>query len=135
VYSFGPNNMPRISFKLVKSRIKNRRRFKQGASRCKMAGTGFHCFAKLRTQILNPTMADRGVISADCHNENGRTADCQSPKSTFESRLPQVKTVRRVHIRPESGGWQSAVLLRADCQAVILIVAIRGVRARSIAKH
>jgi hypothetical protein len=55
-----------------------------------MAGTEFHSFAKLRAQILNPAMADRGVMSADCHNENGRTADCQGPKSTFESGLPQV---------------------------------------------
>jgi hypothetical protein len=68
--------MPRISFKLVKPRIKNIRRFKQGASQCKMAGAGFQCIAKLRAQILNPAMADRGVMSADCHNENGRTADC-----------------------------------------------------------
>jgi hypothetical protein len=48
VYSLGRNITPRISFKLVKSRIKNIRRFKQGASRCKMAGTGFHCIAKIR---------------------------------------------------------------------------------------
>jgi hypothetical protein len=100
-----------------------------------MAGTGFHSFAQLRAQNLNTAMADRGVMSADCHKENGHTADCQSPKSTFESRLPQVSTARRVHIRPESGGWQSPVLLRADCQPVILIVAIRGVRARSLAIH
>jgi hypothetical protein len=40
--------MPRISFKLIKSPIKNIRLFKQGASRCKMAGIGFHCFAKVR---------------------------------------------------------------------------------------
>jgi hypothetical protein len=42
VFSLGPKNMPRISFKLVKSRIKNIRRFKQGASLCKMAGARFH---------------------------------------------------------------------------------------------
>jgi hypothetical protein len=30
VHSLGPNNTPRISFKLVKLRIKNIRRFKQG---------------------------------------------------------------------------------------------------------
>jgi hypothetical protein len=48
VYSLGRNNTPRISFKLVKSQINNIRRFKQGTSRCKMAGTGFHCFAKIR---------------------------------------------------------------------------------------
>jgi hypothetical protein len=40
--------MPRISFKPVKSLIKNIRRLKQGASQCKMAGTGFHSFAKIR---------------------------------------------------------------------------------------
>jgi hypothetical protein len=38
-------------------------------------------------------------------------------------------TVRKVRIRPESGGWQSAVHLRVDCQAVILVVANRGIRA------
>jgi hypothetical protein len=34
-----------------------------------MAGTGFHSFAKLRAQILNPAMANRGVMSADCHKK------------------------------------------------------------------
>jgi hypothetical protein len=48
VYSLGPNNMPHISFKPIKSRIKNIRRLKQGVSRCKMEGTGFHSFAKIR---------------------------------------------------------------------------------------
>jgi hypothetical protein len=32
VFSLGLNNTPRISFKLVKSRIKNKRCFKQEAS-------------------------------------------------------------------------------------------------------
>jgi hypothetical protein len=90
MYSLGLNSTPRISFKLVQSRIQNIRRFKQGASRCKMAGGGFHCFAKIRTQIRNAVLADRGVFQADCHRENCRTADCQSPKSTFESGLPQI---------------------------------------------
>jgi hypothetical protein len=62
VYSLGRNITPRISFKLVKSRIKNIRRFKQGACRCKMAGTGFHCFAKIRARF------HRGV--------EFRTAEC-----------------------------------------------------------
>jgi hypothetical protein len=48
VYSLGLNNTLGISFKLVKSRIKNIRRFKQGASRCKIAEAGFHSIAKLR---------------------------------------------------------------------------------------
>jgi hypothetical protein len=30
----------------------------------------------------------------------------------------------------ESGGWQSAVQLKADCQAVIIVVANRGIGAR-----
>jgi hypothetical protein len=86
-----------------------------------MAPSGFHSVAKLRAQIFNPAMADRGVLFADCHNENGRSADCQSLKSTFESGLPQVWTLRRVHIRSEGGGWRSAAQLRADCQAIIPI--------------
>jgi hypothetical protein len=44
--------MPRISFKLVKSHIKNIRCFKQEASRCKMTWAGFHSIAKLRAQML-----------------------------------------------------------------------------------
>jgi hypothetical protein len=89
-YSLGLDIALRISFTLEKSRVKNIRRFKQGASRCKMAGARFHSFAKLRAQIFNPAMAYRGVLSADCHNKNGRTADCKSSKSTFESGLPQA---------------------------------------------
>jgi hypothetical protein len=30
-------------------------------------------------------LADRGVYSADCHNENGRTADCQHEKSNLRA--------------------------------------------------
>jgi hypothetical protein len=106
----------------------------QAVSRCKMAGAGLHSIAKLCDLIFNPAMADRSVLlSAVCHNKNGHTAACQSSKSTFESWLPLVWTVRRVHIRPESSGWQSAEWLRADCQTVILIVANRGIRARSLA--
>jgi hypothetical protein len=38
-------------------------------------------------------------------------------------------------MRPETGGWQSAERLRADCQAVILIVVNSGIRARKLAKE
>jgi hypothetical protein len=55
-----------------------------------MAGAGFHSIAKLRAQIFNPAMLDCSVLSVDCHNENGRTADCQSLKSTFESGVEQI---------------------------------------------
>jgi hypothetical protein len=81
VYSLGRNITPHISFKLVKSRIKNIRRFKQGTSQCKMAGDGFHYFAKIRAQIRNVELADRGVFQADCHRENCCTADCYSPRT------------------------------------------------------
>jgi hypothetical protein len=77
VYSLGLNNTPHISFKLVKSCIENIRRFKQGASQCKMAGAGFHCFAKIRAQTCNAVKADRSIHSADCQCKNRRTADCQ----------------------------------------------------------
>jgi hypothetical protein len=76
-YSLGLNNTPRISFKLVKSRIKNIRRFKQGASRCKMAGAGFECFAKLRA--LTPRIAT--VRTTAWQSALDRAADCQLPPS------------------------------------------------------
>jgi hypothetical protein len=64
-----------------------------------MAGAGFHSIAKLPAQIFNPVLADSGVNSADCHNENGRTADCQSQESELESGLPQSSILCMVHIR------------------------------------
>jgi hypothetical protein len=90
VYSLGLNNAPRISFTVIKSHVKNMRSFKQSVSCCKMAWTGFHYIAKFHAQILIPVLADRGVYSTDCHNENGHTADCQSQESEFESGLPQT---------------------------------------------
>jgi hypothetical protein len=96
-----------------------------------MAPAGFHSFAKLPAQIHNTVLAYCCVFQADCHRQNCRTADCYSQRTKFESGLPQAWTARRVRIRPEGGGWQSAAWSRADCQAVVLIVAIRGVRERS----
>jgi hypothetical protein len=72
VYSLGLNNMPRISFKLVKSCIKNIRRFKQGAYRCKMAGAGFHCTAKLRA----PTPRFATIRITAWQSALNRAADC-----------------------------------------------------------
>jgi hypothetical protein len=94
-----------------------------------MAGAGFHSIAKLRAPIPNLIMADHGVFSTDCLDENGRKADCQGQESKLESGLPQACTVRRVRIRPERGSWQSAIHLRADCQAVILVVENCGIGA------
>jgi hypothetical protein len=125
VYSLAINNAPRISFTIEKARVKNIRRFKQGTSRCKMAGAKFHSFAKYRAPICNPEKAARGVKSTDCHNENSRTADCQRHESKFESVLPQARTLRMVPIRSERVCWQSAVRLRAVCQVFITVVANR----------
>jgi hypothetical protein len=133
MYSLGLNIAPRICFTLVKPRVKNIWRFKQAVSWCKMAGAGFHSISKLHAQICNAVLADRGVFQADCHRENCRTADCYSQRSEFESETPKAWTARRIRVRPESGGWQSAVHLRADCQAVILIVANRGIGAQKLA--
>jgi hypothetical protein len=91
-----------------------------------MARGGFHSIAKLRAQIRNALLVDRSV----CYRENCRTTDCYSQRTEFESGMPKAGTAHRVRIRPESGVWQSAVHLRANCQAVILIVANRGIRAR-----
>jgi hypothetical protein len=134
-YSLSLNNTPRISFNLVKLSIKNIRHFKQVVSWCKMAGAGVHSIAKIRAQIVNPVLADRGVRSADCHNENSCPADCQIQGSKFESGSPQVWNARRVRIRPESGGWQSAEHWRADCQGDNIVVAVHRIRARGFARE
>jgi hypothetical protein len=54
VYSLGPNNMPRISFKLGKSHIKNIRGFKRGPLYVKWRVLDF-------TDLLNSTLQSRGL--------------------------------------------------------------------------
>jgi hypothetical protein len=83
VNSLGLNNILCIPFTLFKLHIKSLRRFKQGDSQ--VAGAGFHLIAKLRTEIIYPVLAYHGVYSADYHNKNGHTSDCQSQESDFES--------------------------------------------------
>jgi hypothetical protein len=95
VYSLGPNNTLRISFKLVKSRIKNIRRFKQGASRCKMAWTGFHCFSKIRAQIHN-TVLHIAVFSRRIATEKiavPRIAIVRGPNLRAECQRPDSSAV------------------------------------------
>jgi hypothetical protein len=75
--SLGLNNTPGISFKLVKSRIKNIPHFKKGASRCEMASAGFQCIAKLHALTLwIATISINAWQSA-----LARAADCQPPPS------------------------------------------------------
>jgi hypothetical protein len=57
-----------------------------------MAGARFHSIAKLRAQMFYPVLADRGVHSADCHNENSLTADCHSQESEFERECQRPET-------------------------------------------
>jgi hypothetical protein len=118
MYTLGLNNTPRISFKLVKSRIKNIRPFKQGASRCKMVGAGFQCIA------LTPRSN-----SADCHNKN----NCLAISSQSYCGLPNPAL--RPNMNPVDGSdlWQSALKCRLLTLAIrstaIFIVAIRRVHA------
>jgi hypothetical protein len=49
--SLGLNNLPRIDFALVKSRIEKIRRLEQGDCRSRMAVTGFHYFVANRAQM------------------------------------------------------------------------------------
>jgi hypothetical protein len=86
MYSLGLNNTLRFSFKLVKSRITNIRRFKQGASRCKMAGAGFQCIAKL--SALTPRFAT--IRKTAWQSALDRAADCQPPP------LGLIRTLRAV---------------------------------------
>jgi hypothetical protein len=74
-YSLDLNNAPRISIKHVKSLFKNIWQFKQGASRCKMAGAGFHCIANYRAPILRfaTTRITAWQSALRC------SADCQLP--------------------------------------------------------
>jgi hypothetical protein len=104
-YNLGPNNTPRISFKLVKSRIKNIRRFKQGASRCKMAGAGFQCIAKLRA--LTPQIATIRITA--WQSALDRAADCQPPPSGLIRTLRTVQTCGNPLSNVDFGPWQSAV--------------------------
>jgi hypothetical protein len=127
VSSLSLNIAPRNSFTIVKSGVTNIWCFKQAVSLRKVAEVGFHSIDKFRAQIRNATcIADPGVFQADCHKENCRTVDCYSQKSEFESGTPRAWTARRVRIRPESGGWQSAVHLKTDWQAFFIVVANRG---------
>jgi hypothetical protein len=82
-YSLGLNITPHIARQKYLT-------LQTGSLSMKNGGAGFQSIAKLRSQIINPELADRGVYSADCHNENGSIADCQSQESEFESGMPKA---------------------------------------------
>jgi hypothetical protein len=105
MYSLGLKNMPRISFKLVKSRIKNIQPFKQGASRCKMAGAGFQCIAKLLA--LTPWIATTRITA--WQSALNHTADCQLPHWGLIWTLRTVQTCGNPLSNVDSCHWQSAV--------------------------
>jgi hypothetical protein len=82
MYNFGLNIALRIRFALVKSCVKNIQRFKQAVSQCKMTEAGYHSISKLRAQIFNRVLADRGVKMV--------VLLIASQESEFESGLPQA---------------------------------------------
>jgi hypothetical protein len=45
---------------------------------------------------------------------------------------PEVCAMCMVRIRPQSGSWQSAVHWKVVCQGVIIVVAIRRIRAQEL---
>jgi hypothetical protein len=55
-----------------------------------MAGAGFHSIAKLRAQIRNAVLADRGIFQVVCHRENCHTADRYSQRTEFKSGMPKA---------------------------------------------
>jgi hypothetical protein len=105
MYSLGLNNTPCISFKLVKSRIKNIWRFKQEASRCKMTGAGFQCIAKLRA--LTPRNATIRITA--WQSALNHTADCRLPLWSLIWTLRTVQTCDNPLSNVDSWSWQSAV--------------------------
>jgi hypothetical protein len=97
--------MLRISFKLVKLRIKNIRCLKQGASLCKMAGAGFQCFAKLSALI--PRIATIRITA--WQSALNHTADCQPPLSGLIWTLRAFQAFGIPLSNSDSWLWQSAV--------------------------
>jgi hypothetical protein len=128
VYSLGLNNPPRICLTPRKSRVKTLWRNKQENCRCKMAGAGIQSLAKFRAQMC----------ATDCGNP--RRLELGLP--IIPSRgWPQAEVWIWERIatgltwprQPERGTWQSAVHLRAVCQEVIHVLAIRGIWPRNLA--
>jgi hypothetical protein len=118
VYSLGLNNPPRICLTPRKSRVKILWRNKQGNCRCKMAGAEIRSFAKFRGQMY--------------------TVECQGLKTVarfvaFRGKFYQGVGIPQYCILA-SGGWHSAVHLRAVCQDVIPVVAIRCQRTAELGK-
>jgi hypothetical protein len=72
-------------------------------------------------------------MSADCHKENGHTADYNKQWPKFESGLPQAWMDRIYSLLPESGAWQAAVHMRSVCHGFIPVVANRDTGARKVA--
>jgi hypothetical protein len=104
VNSSGLNNVPRICFTLLKSHVKSLRLCKQGDSRSKMAGAGFHSFANFRALI---SWIATTIITPWQTAFQG-TADCHIPLSGLK---------RTMHSE-SSGMWQSALKFRfPDCKA------------------
>jgi hypothetical protein len=134
-YSLGLNIAPHTCFTLLKSRVKNIRRFKQGASRCKMAGAGFQCFAILRALTLR--IATKRITA--WQSALNSTADCQPPLSGLIWTLQTVQTCGNPLSNVDFWLWQSAVRPFSLWQSADITPrsAMAGLRiwARSLAKE
>jgi hypothetical protein len=93
-------------------------------------------FAKQQNSFrieFRETKSETSFAGNPSHRENCHTADWYSQRTEFQSGQPKAWTARRVSIRRVSGGWQSAVHWKADCQGDNIVVAVRGIWARSLA--
>jgi hypothetical protein len=106
--------MPCISFKHVKSHIKNIRRFKQWASRCKMVGNGFNCFAnKFVTlskliAVFTPRIANAkiGVLWTAKIRWLNLRAECHGPDSSAVFNRTAAVRSNHYHQSSSRGGVQ-----------------------------
>jgi hypothetical protein len=137
LFSLSLNNPPRtVGILYSKSRAAKRyEALNRGALDVKWRELEFRLLLNSALKYVPQTVAIHGVWTADCHEQNTYTADCHRQKYKFESGLPQAWPDRMYSWQPERGALQSAVHLRAVCQGVIPVVAIRGILLQSLANE
>jgi hypothetical protein len=130
VYSLGLNNLPHQGFTAGKSCVEKLWCNKQGSCRCKMAGTGIQSFAKFHAQILPRNAKGLRRLRGLWHSAENLWAE---PFGLWHSGVKFYQGVGIPQYIGEWCRWHSAVCLRAVCQEVIPVVAIRGIWPRNLA--
>jgi hypothetical protein len=130
VYSLDLNNSPRIGLTPGKSCVKNYDATNRGALDVKWWVLEFSLLPSSALKCV-PRNAkglrqSRGLWHSAKNLERNRSI-CGIPRSNFTKELAFRSILA-------SGGWHSAVHLRAVCQDVIPIVAIRGQRTAELGK-